>query len=524
MFGFILNILLYLHVRNTFNSMKFLFPLLLVIATFFNVPAQNLVPNPGFENYIFSYTCQCCTNNLYSHCFNNWTNANGASPDFYGTCCQLSLFSMLGIPNNWFGSQNSHSGNHYSGIVTWQDCFSYNWREYIETPLLIKLDSAKTYYVRFYASLGDTCSRAISNIGTYFSDTLIDILYSNPPSPYFVKVLPFIPQYTNPDSNIITDKLEWTEISGTFTVNGGEKFMIIGNFKGDSSSNVISVPNNGGITCNQAYYYIDDVFVRQYDTIHYPAMAGNDTLICLGDSVKLGLYGFSDYTYQWSCPSTMNNDSTGNPWLKPSVTTTYYLNQTDNYGLQSMDSITVYVDCYPADAGTEDTICKGDTIVIGTLNLPYDHYNWQSAVGSQQVFGNISDTISGIPFVWPDTTTMFYLTVVDSLGNVSYDSVLITVVDCDTLGIEAVSGFEFRVSCYPNPVRDVVYMEIVSNDKWRVSNIEIADMFGKVMMKEDMEAGKRKYAINIDELQAGVYLLKVSGSDVGIVRKVVVVK
>ena len=103
MFGFILNILLYLHVRNTFNSMKFLFPLLLVIATFFNVPAQNLVPNPGFENYIFSYTCQCCTNNLYSHCFNNWTNANGASPDFYGTCCQLSLFSMLGIPNNWFG-------------------------------------------------------------------------------------------------------------------------------------------------------------------------------------------------------------------------------------------------------------------------------------------------------------------------------------------------------------------------------------------------------------------------------------
>ena len=89
-------------------------------------------------------------------------------------------------------------------------------------------------------------------------------------------------------------------------------------------------------------------------------------------------------------------------------------------------------------------------------------------------------------------------------------------------GIEKVNTAGFNV--FPNPASNMVYLEVAASFELRASSFEIVDIFGKVMLKEDLEAGKPIYRININDLPAGVYLLRVVGSDVGIVRKVVVVK
>ncbi|MFC2100663.1 T9SS type A sorting domain-containing protein, partial [Bacteroidota bacterium] len=93
-----------------------------------------------------------------------------------------------------------------------------------------------------------------------------------------------------------------------------------------------------------------------------------------------------------------------------------------------------------------------------------------------------------------------------------------------TIGMEEVSGFGFRVSCYPNPAREVVYVGLVSNVEWRVANIEIADMFGKVMLKEEPEAEKNIYSINVRDLPEGVYILRITIEEKVVLQKVVVMR
>jgi hypothetical protein len=109
----------------------------------------------------------------------------------------------------------------------------------------------KIYSVEFYVSLGDTLYVASNNIGMYFSDTAI----TGPNGP----PLSVVPQINNdPVANPLTDKIGWTKVSGTYTSNGTENYITIGNFLNDASTDTSHV--NGG-SYPASYYYIDDVSV-----------------------------------------------------------------------------------------------------------------------------------------------------------------------------------------------------------------------------------------------------------------------
>ncbi len=347
-------------------------------------------------------------------------------------------------------------------------------------------------------------------------------------------MLNFSPQFQNPDSNIITDKTEWVEISGMYNATGGEKYIVIGNFYDDSSSNLIPVPGTL-VGIHAAYYYIDDVSIKAIDTIHYPASAGNDTSICLGDSIRIGLYDFSDYNYQWTATTYINCDSIGNPWVKPDTTTTYYLYQVDNYGVQKYDTVTVHVDCYPANAGPDTVICKGDSIQIGTHNYSHHAYKWRSEVGGNIIYGVIADSTSGTTIVYPDTSTLFVLKSVDSTGNPSWDSVFITVVDCDTLSVSEY-GLE-NIRLYPNPANGIVYVEYLASSYksersgdpayaglQAASRLEILDLYGKVLVSKEINGVDKRLKIDVSGLPDGIYFLRIISEKERVQRKVVVLK
>ena len=78
--------------------------------------------------------------------------------------------------------------------------------------------------------------------------------------------LPYIPQVTNPSTNILYDTTNWILVSGIYQAIGGEYYMTIGNFNDSSSTFLDSVPTSG-LTENTAYYYIDDVTVYDLDSI-----------------------------------------------------------------------------------------------------------------------------------------------------------------------------------------------------------------------------------------------------------------
>lgn len=205
--------------------------------------AQNLVPNPSFEEYV---TCPFSGGMLSNA--TGWANPTGYSPDYFNAC---DTGSNASVPVNSFGNTLARTGNAYAGFISMIEIDS---REYIQTQLTSHLLSGHNYGVTFYVSFSDVSKYASNTMGVYFSDTAI---HSNHPNS--VVYLPYVPQIQN---NVVSNPLfirnSWTEIYGEYVADGGEQFMTIGNFKDDASTDTTWVDGGGW---NASYHYIDDVSV-----------------------------------------------------------------------------------------------------------------------------------------------------------------------------------------------------------------------------------------------------------------------
>jgi len=220
----------------------------------------NLVPNPSFELFT---SCPTSLNQLPYATY--WTKGvSNVSPEFFHNCAGPSN-PYSSVPQNKFGYQLARTGIGYVGICS-EIYNSTNpnqtYREYIQTELLDTLLSGVEYSIQFYVSAGDSCGRLTNHIGAYFSDIEVDtVIYPN-------SNLSFQPQYENPEANDLGDRIGWTLISGTFIASGGEKYLLIGNFRPDSTTTV-TLSGWGSYHPNvvSAYHYIDDVLVSPKDSL-----------------------------------------------------------------------------------------------------------------------------------------------------------------------------------------------------------------------------------------------------------------
>jgi len=142
------------------------------------------------------------------------------------------------------------------------------------------------------------------------------------------------------------------------------------------------------------------------------ADAGIDPTICFGDSVQLMASGGT--IYLWSPPVGLSDVNVSNPFARPADTTTYTVTVTLN-GCMSSDSVTVNVNPIPvADAGTDTSICFGDSVQLAAFGVPGYSYQWST--------GAITQLIT----VAPADTTEYYLTVTDN-GCTDVDTVRVNV-------------------------------------------------------------------------------------------------
>ena len=216
---------------------------ILTLSFFFFISsvAQNLVPNNSFESID-----TCYYHHLGSSAVSTappWDSPTSGSPDLYNTCAS-------NIPDSFTGYQYPHSGNGYVGEDFSSDS-GPNIREYIQVELDTSLVAGQEYCVSFYVSLADKMRYACNNLGIYFSTTHTHINASYAP-------LNFTPQIN--DTNIVSDTTNWTLIYGQYTAQGGERYIIIGNFFSDALTDTIHSNPGGQLT--DAYYYIDDVNVH----------------------------------------------------------------------------------------------------------------------------------------------------------------------------------------------------------------------------------------------------------------------
>jgi hypothetical protein len=247
---------------KTIFKKYFLFSLLLFFTAQVSFAQFNLVPNPSFE--IFD-TCPHLAGQI--RFAPPWISPQiGYTPDYFNVCDTTPLH-QVGVPDNYVGFQYARTGFAYALVATaWfpGNPAAWNYREYIEVELTDSLIGGVDYCVRWYVSACDSCHYISNNIGIYFSDTTISYPCPGCPSP-----LPFSPQFENPLNHDLNDRFGWTEISGTYWAAGGEKFILIGNFRDTSQTTTTytgwSNPNSN--LYDAAAYFLDDVLITPCDSL-----------------------------------------------------------------------------------------------------------------------------------------------------------------------------------------------------------------------------------------------------------------
>ena len=199
--------------------------------------AQNLVPNPSFED-----TVQCPYQSGDIDKATGWTSFCG-SPDFFYTCNQFDW----GVPNNIFGYQQPASGKGYAGFATYSSDM-INSREFVASNLFSSLIIGNKYFISFKVvlslnSLSQT-NYASNKIGAMFTVGTNFCNITNTP-----------PVYTD---SIITDSLNWTRITGSFIADSNYTHILIGNFFDDVNTDTVKFFSDFS---DNAYYYLDDVCV-----------------------------------------------------------------------------------------------------------------------------------------------------------------------------------------------------------------------------------------------------------------------
>jgi hypothetical protein len=313
----------------------------------FNLAAQrNYVLNGDLEQYSICPPNRPDQVSTAKH----WTSidSNGyplCAPEYVNACAsKLSLTAT--VPDNGFFYQYAHSGNGMSQVLFFSDeskpMYPDYLRDYLQGRLYKKLVASKSYCVTFYVNQEEGSRYSTKEFGAYLDNGSIDTASQcgHPQTRYSPQI-----NYTG---NIINDTAGWTRIEGTFTANGSEQFITIGNFKDKANTSYITMPFNGRQHGSWfTNYLVDDVSVVESDAKAY---AGDDTHVGYGDSVYIGLPSSEAIWNSWTVlgSSTVIGQGPG-IWLKPTTTTSYVVTQT-LCGVTTKD--TVKVEVWPAGIGS----------------------------------------------------------------------------------------------------------------------------------------------------------------------------
>ncbi|MBN8703930.1 MAG: PKD domain-containing protein, partial [Bacteroidetes bacterium] len=168
------------------------------------------------------------------------------------------------------------------------------------------------------------------------------------------------------------------------------------------------------------------------------ASAGNNKQICPGDSTQLqATAGPNIISYTWAPSSSLNNANIANPMATPASTTNYQLTVTDKNGCSAQASKTVTVFCIkPVVTANTIGVCSGtcaSVTAIGSTGTPPYQYSWSTG------------TSGAILNVCPTTTTMYTVTITDTLGFTGTDTMMVIV----NPNIQSITS-STNASCYSN--------------------------------------------------------------------------
>ncbi|MEM7244813.1 MAG: hypothetical protein AAF533_05685 [Acidobacteriota bacterium] len=200
--------------------------------------AQNLVINPGFEDYT---TCPTFLGQVDGY-VDNWRRTGFGSTDYLNTCD--------------FSRRDPRTGEGYIGMIPLDSEVAPTYREYISGELAQPLEPNCEYRVELWLILADGRTDALADFSVAFTEMPLSFSDADPHPE-------ITPQVTN-RTGILRDKVEWMHFNETFFALGGERYLTLGNFLTfeDTTQEDLGCCGQGG-----TYYFIDDVSVTKTNVV-----------------------------------------------------------------------------------------------------------------------------------------------------------------------------------------------------------------------------------------------------------------
>lgn len=213
---------------------------------------QNIVPNPGFEEYIELPDDQ----SQWDRC-NDWNNAGGTpiggfygSPDYF----HVDGEDPIKLPDTPLADLDAHTGDAIMGFLGYHDPYlGSEIREYIMVELTEAMTIGTQYEISFWITNG------FEGHGHRFKCDGIAINLSTSPLEQDGSAPILDTPELEIDGELFTT--EWEQKTFTFTADEEYTYLTIGNFYSDEETSV-SIAVEGPLPFAGAYYFIDDFSVQ----------------------------------------------------------------------------------------------------------------------------------------------------------------------------------------------------------------------------------------------------------------------
>ena len=411
-------------------------------------------------------------------------------------------------------------------------------------------------------STGDTTAQITANDNGFymvtvqqgsctFSDTIL-IAYDEPLS---VNLF---------DTTIICDSIPESISAGDFNAD----FFWLPN--GETTADIlVTSPGSYSVTAsNGCGDFVDSTVAIN---VHTPNVnLGNDTHICIGDTLQLGNLSMGAYepaSYTWSTGEVSQ-------LIEITQANTYTLTLSNDCGTAIDNIIVETVDTPLINLGNDTTICLGDPFFLSTTTSVYNTYLWSTGESSTSITvydagqyslsvtnacGTYSDSLLlathentfAFPFDtlwlhmadsidagsgyttylwWNGSTTqsiaandsgLHWVEVTDSMGCNGSDSVWVNFLD----GISSPSSLS-GINVFPNPVKDELIIEFGSTDYKSAPAFRLWNSLGQEVTSSQTEGFAQsetfgKVILDTSALPKGIYLLSISQGNEKTVVKVV---
>lgn len=338
--------------------------------------AQNLAPNPSFEDYDECPTYMPALSAPLDPpvSITDWYMPTMGSSDYFNTCSFGG--SGFSIPGNFVGWQEPRTGNGYLGIHCNYPSEEGYW-EYVEAPLLSTLTAGHRYYIGYWVNLAawnqSFAIAGIDQMGALFRSDYIDL-------PSFSGRLTETPQVISPAGYVYKDTAGWELVEGMFTASGSEQWVVLGNF---TPAGLLTTEYLGGdssfFSGKLIYYMLEDVCILDMEG-NPSETAIHDTATCTGHPITLNA-GDAHSNYLWNDGPGLQQkvvDMPGTYWVKSVDLATCSI-RTDTFRVAARGTAA------PISLGNDTVVCSNIPLTLNAYDLAFDTYHWNTGASGPAI-------------------------------------------------------------------------------------------------------------------------------------------